>query len=64
MEMASSLVQTDVVGKLFRVECCAMRRCMVCEKVFNRDEARQHSTVPCFPVASRTEQRATEDDGN
>jgi hypothetical protein len=39
----------DQPGKLFRAESDGMRRCMVCEELFNQREASKHSTVPCQP---------------
>src|ERR1700758_562547 len=39
----------DQPGKVFRAETDGMRRCMVCEELFNQQDASKHSTVPCQP---------------
>lgn len=39
----------DTIGKVFKTEAGQRRRCMVCEGLFTRDEAKTHATVPCQP---------------
>jgi hypothetical protein len=39
---------TEGSGKVFKAE-QGMRRCKVCEELFTRAAAAQHSTVPCQP---------------
>ena len=38
----------DQSGKVFRIE-QGMRRCMVCEESFTRDNAAEHANVACRP---------------
>lgn len=42
----------DLVAKVFKVE-QGMRRCMVCEKLFNREASRQHADTPCRPQETK-----------
>jgi hypothetical protein len=49
MKTTRSPVHPDMLGKPFRVEYGGMRRCIVCEELFSREEAPKHSTVSCFP---------------
>jgi len=41
----------DRVGKVFIMCSHDMRRCLVCERLFTRDAAREHSETPCDPAA-------------
>jgi hypothetical protein len=50
-------VHSDIVGKPFRVEYGGMRRCIVCEELFSREEAPKHSSVSCFPEKRIVPQR-------
>jgi hypothetical protein len=40
----------DRIGKVFIVFVNGTRRCLVCERLFTRDAAREHCDVPCDPV--------------
>jgi hypothetical protein len=41
--------RADKVGKVFVVVGQRVRRCLVCEKLFTRRAASEHTTVPCMP---------------
>jgi len=41
--------QDDRVGKPFLVTEQDMRKCLVCEQLFTRQEAPRHSRVVCYP---------------
>jgi len=45
----AAVVQSDVVGKPFLVLGQGIRRCLVCEQLFTRQEAPRHATVACYP---------------
>lgn len=49
MKNKSPTASGDKVGKVFMVEEDMQRRCLVCDELFNREGARQHSTVACYP---------------
>jgi len=40
----------DTVGKPFLVLRDGLRRCLGCDQLFTRQEARFHAQVPCFPA--------------
>ena len=44
----------ETIGKIFQKQ-GQMRRCLVCEGLFSRDEAAAHATVHCQPHAEPTE---------
>jgi len=47
MKRATLCKPGDQVGKVFQVE-QGMRRCMVCEERFGREEAPEHAGMLCF----------------
>lgn len=49
-------IRTDQIGKVFIVIGQDVRRCLVCEHLFTRRTASEHSTVLCMPgVSMKTE---------
>lgn len=54
MKTKGSSSGNDQSGKVFRAESEGMRRCMVCEELFNQQEAPKHSTIPCQPKIKET----------
>ena len=40
-------VLSDRIGKVFIVVSQDLRKCLICEQVFTRQAASEHSTVPC-----------------
>ena len=51
----------DLVAKVFKVE-QGMRRCMVCEKLFNREASRRHALTPCRPQENKMKILIVDDD--
>ena len=49
--------RTDQVGKVFIVVCRGLRQCAICEELFTRRAASEHSTVPCMPVIKMNAER-------
>lgn len=45
--------QSDQHGKVFRAESDGMRRCLICEELFNQQQASEHSAVPCHPKGDK-----------
>jgi hypothetical protein len=48
----SEAVVRDQIGKVFLVvstDGLMLRRCLICEGVFTREEAREHFRVACYP---------------
>ena len=48
-ERGTDSVGTDQVGKVFIALGRGLRQCLVCEGVFARRAASEHSTVLCMP---------------
>jgi hypothetical protein len=48
MEPAAPL-QDDRVGKPFLVMTGGVRKCLVCQELFSRQEAPRHSRIVCYP---------------
>ena len=46
--------RTDQIGKAFLVVGQDMRRCLICEGVFTRRAAFEHSVAPCMPRITKT----------
>jgi hypothetical protein len=47
--------RTDQIGKVFMVVYQDMRRCLICEDVFTRQAAAQHTKVACSPLLPQVE---------
>ena len=45
----SASASYDRIGKPFLVMAGNVRKCLVCEALFTRQEAPQHSRVVCYP---------------
>ena len=52
-ERGTSFAHTDQVGKVFIVVAQRVRRCAICEQLFTRRAAAEHSTVPCMPNSQK-----------
>jgi hypothetical protein len=42
----------EVIGKIFVALSQDMRQCLICEGVFTRRAASEHSAVPCMPESA------------
>jgi len=49
IELAAAL-QDDRVGKPFLVMTGGVRKCLVCQELFSRQEAPRHSRIVCYPA--------------
>jgi len=45
----SALAPDDRIGKPFLVMAGNIRKCLVCDELFTRQEAPRHSRVVCYP---------------
>jgi hypothetical protein len=50
----------DTIGKPFLVMAGGIRRCMVCDEFFTRQEASVHAQVPCLPTYIQATERICE----
>lgn len=48
-ENCTAAVPTDQVGKVFRVVGRQLRKCLICEQVFARQDSAEHASVACWP---------------
>lgn len=49
MKSAMPCALTDQLGKVFVAEAFGMRRCLVCDQGFTREEAPKHAETTCYP---------------
>ena len=47
-----SVADDESVGKVFMVIARDLRKCLVCEQAFTRQDSFEHSKFPCHPPAS------------
>jgi hypothetical protein len=50
----SALASDDRIGKPFLLMAGNVRKCLVCEELFSREEALRHSRVVCYPAKPRS----------
>jgi hypothetical protein len=50
-------IADDRIGKPFLVMAGNIRRCLVCEQLFTRQEAAAHATVACYPRTCESEEQ-------
>ena len=53
----ASPAHDDQIGKPFLVMARNVRKCLVCQELFTRQEAPRHSRVVCYPKPSEFEEQ-------
>ena len=46
-----TITDDERVGKVFVTLRDGMRRCLVCERLFTRQAAAEHTLTPCYPAS-------------
>lgn len=50
--LGGNSTRTDQIGKVFIVVGQGVRKCLICERLLTRQNASEHSAVPCMPGVS------------
>lgn len=48
--------KNEVIGKIFVALSQDMRQCLICDAVFTKGGAADHSATPCYPQIKESEQ--------